>query len=440
MLGTFSYISVKKFCMKKGVPMGYLRFILCFIVIIILSAIEPIAIQAMDSNVLSKIIINLPSSTLEYYENNQLVKEYSIAIGKPSTPTPIGLFQIIDKEIDPCWYPPDRRGVVVPSGPNNPLGYRWMGFEANYGIHGTNAPWSIGLAVSNGCIRMQEEEVEELFPYVRNNTPVQITYDRVKIRIDKTGQGSIGIYPDVYQYENITLEKVKEKLKDEGLDNIVEDDFLSQLIVEEKGKQIPFATLYNIKINNKKLKEYLISWDNKIYAPAVAIADCLDVKIEWDEQQKLIRGKQHAAPGMVKNNILYVEIEHLPTLFGVKQSWDEGNNCLLVHATELLLKGQLVTYDIRSVKGCLYVPIISVGKALGHKLDWNRESKTLWLGSRKIAVTMLGEELYIEASKISDYFNQKVIWDETVQVLDIKGDCCLMDYSMYLGEMADCNE
>jgi len=418
--------------------MGYLRLILCTLIILILSAIQPLAIQAMDANTSSKMIINLPSYTIEYYENDKLIKEYSIAIGKPSTPTPIGLFQVIDKEINPCWYPPEKRGVVVPSGPNNPLGYRWMGFEGNYGIHGTNAPWSIGLAVSNGCIRMHEEEVEELFTYVPNNTPVHITYDRVKVRIDNKGQGSIGIYPDVYHDGDITLEKVKQKLMDEGLDKLVEDDFLLKLIEEEKAEQIPFAKVYNIKINNQQLKEYLVCWDNKIYAPAFVIADNLDSKIKWDEEQQLIIGKNHAVPGMAKNNILYVEVEHLPTLFGVKQSWEEGNNCLIIQARELLMRGQLVTYDLHYLNGNLYVPILSVAKALERKLDWNPQSKTIWMGSCKIAVTMLGEEPYIEVSKISDYFNKRVRWDERLQSLDMTDDCCAIDYSMYLGEMDTC--
>ena len=130
------------------------------------------------------IVINLPSRMLELYSGNTLVKEYPVAIGKIATPTPLGKFVVIDKEINPIWTPKGPESSV-PSGPDNPLGYRWIGFFELYGIHGTNAPWSIGQAASNGCIRMKEEHVEELFEVVPYGTPIKITYDRIKVKIDK---------------------------------------------------------------------------------------------------------------------------------------------------------------------------------------------------------------------------------------------------------------
>ena len=119
------------------------------------------------------IVLNLPSRTLEFFAGGSLVKTYPVAIGKPSTPSPLGSFAIFEKEVDPWWFPP-RTGEVVPSGPHNPLGYRWMGFAPLYGIHGTNAPWKIGQMVSNGCIRMHNANVEELFHLIAVGCPVLI--------------------------------------------------------------------------------------------------------------------------------------------------------------------------------------------------------------------------------------------------------------------------
>ncbi|MBP2626744.1 MAG: ykuD 4 [Firmicutes bacterium] len=417
--------------------MGCFKLAVCTMVIVVLSAINPISIQAIDQNMSSKIIVNLPSRTLEYYENDKLIKEYSVAIGKQSTPTPRGSFYIIDKEVNPWWYPPNSNGYVVTSGPHNPLGYRWMGFKANYGIHGTNAPWSIGSVISNGCIRMHEEDVEELFPQIQYNTPLYITYDQVKVRVDEAGKASIGIYPDVYADGKVTLEQVKHKLITERLDSLIEDDFLLQLISKEEGEQVLFAKLYNLKINNKKIPQYLVGWDDVIYAPVLTIAAKLDTNIEWNEQQQLVVGKHYAVPGMVKNNILYVGVNYLPTLFGVRQSWDEDNNCLMINALELLMAGQPVTHNVQQINDINYVPIDKVAKALNRKLYWEEQSKTLWLGYRKISVTMLAEEPYIEASKISDYFNASVTWDATQQTLDMNYFSLSIDYSMYLGEMGD---
>ncbi|MEF8787559.1 MAG: L,D-transpeptidase, partial [Planctomycetota bacterium] len=59
------------------------------------------------------------------------------------------------------------------------LGVRWMGFKdkpeaSGYGIHGTNDPSSIGTQCSNGCIRMRNEAVKELFTFVTKGTRVTI--------------------------------------------------------------------------------------------------------------------------------------------------------------------------------------------------------------------------------------------------------------------------
>jgi hypothetical protein len=87
---------------------------------------------------------------------------YPVAVGKPSTPTPVGKWSIGHKVIHPNWHV---------------LGTRWMGLNipwANYGIHGTNAPWSIGRYISNGCIRMHNHDIEAIFPLVPVGTPVSI--------------------------------------------------------------------------------------------------------------------------------------------------------------------------------------------------------------------------------------------------------------------------
>ena len=392
--------------------MRCLKLAVYTMVIAVLSAMNPISIQAVDRKMSSKIIVNVPSCTIEYYENSKLIKEYPVAIGKQSTPTPLGLFYIIDKEVNPSWYPPERNGYEVSSGPNNPLGYRWMGFEGNYGIHGTNAPWSIGSVISNGCIRMHEEDVEELFPQVEDNTPVYITYDQIKVRVDKTGKASIGIYPDVYEYGKITLEQVKQKLMTEGLGNLVEDDFLSQLISEEKGEQVLFAELYNLKINNNKSQHSLLGWDDVIFTPVLTVSANFGTNIEWNEHQQLVIGKQHAIPGMVNYNILYVGVNDLIALFDVRQNWDEYKSCLKINTMELLMAGQpAATHNVQPINDNNYVPIFKVAKAIGRKLYWEEQSKSLWLGSKKISVTMLSEEPYTEDSKINDYFNASVTWD-----------------------------
>lgn len=99
------------------------------------------------------------SRTLSLYLGNSLAGQYSIAIGKPGTPTPLGNYAIATKVHNP--------GGI--------LGTRWLGLNYDtYGIHGTNRPWLIGQAVSLGCIRMNNADVEKVYNTVRLGTPVLI--------------------------------------------------------------------------------------------------------------------------------------------------------------------------------------------------------------------------------------------------------------------------
>lgn len=417
--------------------MSYFKLSLVMIFIFIFSAIYCISIYAMNSDPAAAIIINLPNYTLGYYENNKLVQEYPIAIGKTSTPTPCGFYTIKDKEINPCWYPPNKIGYIVPSGPDNPLGYRWIGFESNYGIHGTNAPWSIGSAVSNGCIRMYEEDVEQLFDLVQYNTPISIIYDRINIKVDHIGQATLEIYPDVYGYEDITVEKIKHKLIEKHVNNLIEDEFLSKLISKGQDNKVLFANVSNVRINNKQLEEYLVWWEGRLYAPVEKISNYLDYSIAWDEERQLIVSRGYMVPGVMKNNILYAEINYLPELFDVEQKWDQDNNCLLLNAPTLLMADQFVTHNIQVIDDSIYVPMNKILEVLDRKIDYDKKSQTFWLGGRKIVVKELGNETYIEASKISDYFNVSIVCDETLKTINMTGFCCAIDYSMYLGEMGD---
>lgn len=109
------------------------------------------------------ILIKVDMKRLELVDNTDgtIVKSYPIATGKPSSPTPLGTFKIIEKA---KW--------------GEGFGTRWMGLDVpwgKYGIHGTNKPGSIGSNLSAGCIRMRNSDVEELYDIVKHNTRVNIS-------------------------------------------------------------------------------------------------------------------------------------------------------------------------------------------------------------------------------------------------------------------------
>ncbi|KOA20815.1 putative L,D-transpeptidase YkuD [Clostridium homopropionicum DSM 5847] len=105
------------------------------------------------------ITINVAARQLTLFKDGKVFKSYPVAVGKPSTPTPRGNFTIINKAVNP----------------GGPFGARWLGLsKKGYGIHGTNNPSSIGKAVSNGCIRLHNPNVIELYNLVPIGTPVRI--------------------------------------------------------------------------------------------------------------------------------------------------------------------------------------------------------------------------------------------------------------------------
>jgi hypothetical protein len=129
----------------------------------------PAYAQGPDKRLL---LVSLPDRQLALLENGRLKKVYPVAVGKGSTPSPTGSFHILVRVTNPTYY---HQGKVIAPGPKNPLGTRWMGLGyKGYGIHGTNAPNSIGKAASHGCIRMAKTDLEELFGMVEVGDEVEI--------------------------------------------------------------------------------------------------------------------------------------------------------------------------------------------------------------------------------------------------------------------------
>lgn len=116
--------------------------------------------------------VNKKANTLVLYANNKPVKQYSVATGK-NNGTPAGTFKISNKLVNPTWF---KTGAILPPGsPENALGSRWMGFDrTEYGIHGTIEPQTIGTQASQGCVRMLNADVEELYSMVPSGTQVTI--------------------------------------------------------------------------------------------------------------------------------------------------------------------------------------------------------------------------------------------------------------------------
>nr|WP_270898557.1 L,D-transpeptidase [Aliibacillus thermotolerans] len=129
------------------------------------------------------LIVNKETNELAYFEDGEKLYHHPVATGKTETLTPEGEFIVIVKAVQPYYRKLDIKG----GDPNNPLGSRWIGFDADdtdgrtYGIHGTNNPQSIGKYVSEGCIRMHNEHINKMFEHVRIGTKVWIVKEKTSI-------------------------------------------------------------------------------------------------------------------------------------------------------------------------------------------------------------------------------------------------------------------
>jgi lipoprotein-anchoring transpeptidase ErfK/SrfK len=152
-----------------------IRKMTAFAAVALLATAEALA-QESGAVAPRHIVVSIPDRKLAVLEGDQVVKIFRTAVGAPHSPSPHGEFQIINQIDHPTWY---TKGKIVPPGKANPLGTRWIGLSMKgYGIHGTNRPTSIGHRASHGCIRMRNQDVEELFGMVSVGDRVEMYNER----------------------------------------------------------------------------------------------------------------------------------------------------------------------------------------------------------------------------------------------------------------------
>ena len=122
-----------------------------------------------------RLVLKLRERRVYVYRKNKVQASFPVAVGKGGWETPTGNFKITHMIKDPVWEHP-WTGELVPAGPDNPLGSRWIGFWTDgknvIGFHGTPNPESIGRAASHGCVRMFDKDAQALFEKVAVGTPV----------------------------------------------------------------------------------------------------------------------------------------------------------------------------------------------------------------------------------------------------------------------------
>lgn len=118
------------------------------------------------------VAIDKSQNVLFLKRGDEVIRTYIVSTGKDNS-SPVGTFKIENKLVSPTWF--KTGAIIAPDSPENILGSRWLGFDLKgYGIHGTTEPENLGKQVTLGCVRMKNEEVEELFDVIPVGTEVTI--------------------------------------------------------------------------------------------------------------------------------------------------------------------------------------------------------------------------------------------------------------------------
>ena len=168
--------------------------------------IPPLAIPVSDATSLARVptdvmerdglqlVLDRKHHQLLVLRDGRMTRRFPAAVGTKGWETPAGRFRVFEKVKEPVWTHPVSGDLVDAESEGNPLGSRWIGFYRDCngrsgwdgeqyldingctvaGFHGTPYRWTVGRAVSHGCVRLYEENVQEVFNLVRLGTQVTV--------------------------------------------------------------------------------------------------------------------------------------------------------------------------------------------------------------------------------------------------------------------------
>lgn len=126
------------------------------------------------------VLVSVSRNRAYVHDGKRLWTHFPVATGKDFA-TPRGAFRVVNKTLSPSWTYKDKH--VAGGAWGNPLGVAWLGLgmpagwgRYPIGLHGTNAPWSIGYRVSKGCIRMRNSDILTVYRHVPVGSPVWIVW------------------------------------------------------------------------------------------------------------------------------------------------------------------------------------------------------------------------------------------------------------------------
>lgn len=351
--------------------------------IFILAALQLAFLLIYPQGALSepRLLINKGTNQLALFENEYFLNVFPVATGRQSQLTPEGDWQVVVKLVYPAWRHPDG-GPLIPGGvPENPLGPRWLGINAlgtggsNYGVHGNNAPYSIGTYASSGCIRMYNEDIIWLYERIPLGTEVKIVNNDQDLSA-------------LRKYDGVTV-------------NGVELEFSSHLGPVQAG-EVTYLPLRQIV----SLLGYRLSWDGSANTLLVANVE-REVMMKPGGRNVTVNTQTYEAGDapFILDNITFVPDYYFERFFEAECVVGEGSRTMALTAPVDPNGGRVVRYNLAvqlndkpfSWPGSLstltdgqnlLVPVRPFCDAAGATVDWNQHTKSVEIQTKDKQVSI----------------------------------------------------
>lgn len=354
------------------------------------------------------ITINIPTRTI-LFESKDIKKLYPVAVGKKLTNTPTGSYSIISKIVNPTWFPPWDESPVS-SGPHNPLGYRWIGFYSDYGIHGNNDPASIGTLASAGCVRMFEKDAEELFKVVEYKDAVNVLYQTNFIRYSPSFGKVLFVYPDVYE-KGLNTKSTIIKLLDENDINISKERF--DKLYENINKDVVAFSQGYVLIDNFELisNDIYKSDDGSLNINLDDIKTYLGLGDEMLKDIKPIK----------KDSKEYISIDDVSNITGIKFLIDEKTDIVKMIGNIFKLNGKFIfTSDYVDYQDRKFlIPVRNLAYVLNKNVEWDEKNSKVLVDGDAVQVSLRGNRSYLSEEELFKLYGLKVDVDSANKIINI---------------------
>jgi len=365
------------------------------------------------------LVLNVAARRLYAYVDGRLARTYPVAVGRPEHHTPIGSYSILSKAVYPTWVPPDGR-PPIPPGPDNPLGSRWLGWSrSGFGLHGTNAADSIGQAVSLGCVRLHNADIEELFELVKVGTPLKIVYEPVEVAVlaraapdgpipphGVTLGLTLALHPDVYRRLPDYRLFLRDRLKAAGAEVDPElTDWLVQALAKCGAVELDAHT--TVAVGSRPMAGPVLRLGGDSGAaslvPVRAFSEALAVTIGWDESLGCPTLDGRAVQATVVAGRSYATPAELGGALGMRLDWvEESDGCVCLVPGLVYVNGNLVSKQAFRSPGGTYVPLRPVAEALYLGVWWDEGALCPVVAGRPVAALVIDGRSYVEAAALAE--------------------------------------